>query len=1149
MAYLAPIHRPSSVRHAIKLNLLDPEEECLVLAKANRVEIWTSGQEGLKMLHSKAIYGRICMFAQIRPQGSYVDHLFIGTIRFQYFTICWNPTTREFDTVQTFVDLTERQMKESYSRDLCNVDPTGRFLTIELFAGVMNLVKIKNPRKGIRKATEYLEKPEQVRITELKVRASTFLHTENNRPKIAFLYQEGKGEVKLATYRLIDEKGSFSEFDPTKDRENEVGDLDLGASHLIPVPKGEAGNKRYIVRNATTAKAQLGGVIVVGETKLTYLDDESKAVINHSLKEASIFVAWEQVDDLHFLLADDYGVLHLLTILVDGAVVTGIDVTKIGTTTKASVMIYMGQGVLYIGSHSGDSQVIRLNLNGDDLSLEVLQTMPNIAPVLDFAVMDMGGREGETHTNEYSSGQARLVTGSGAHEQGSLRSVRSGVGLEDVGILADMEDVVRGVFNLRSSGQSQADDTLVVSFPTETRIFKFDSQGEIEEVETFRGLTTNQPTLLAMNLPRGLILQVTPELVIVLGPSDIVSQWTPPNGQTITSASANEGHVLLSANGVTLISLDIQNQLKEVAVQSLSDGDQVACVHVPSEFPGLGIVGFWKSGSISILDLSNFEIVHSENLRRTNSTSIPRDIVMTQVLPKVASGPHLFVAMEDGIVLTFNVDKEKFNLSGRKSVVLGTQQARFQVLPREDNLFNVFATCEHPSLIYGSEGRIVYSAVTAEDAICVCSFNSEAYPKSMIVATAETIKLSQIDTERRTHIRTKAMGRNVRRIAYSQSERAFGIGCIERKLEKGEEKIESSFSLVEEVNFGELGKPFVLDGERGQEIIECVIRAELPTAHGSYEPAERFIVGTSYAEDDKLQGINDRGRILIFGIDADRTPYLVASHTLKASCRSVAILDGHIVAALVKTVVIYSYHESTSASATLSKLATYRTSTCPISLAITGTTIAVADLMKSVSLVSYTPSIDGLPAKLTEIARHHQASWSTALVHLEENSYLQSDADGNLMILRHNPDGVTFEDRKRLEVTSEINLGDMVNRIQRIHVEPSASAIIVPKAFLATTEGSILLLSLITPSSQDLLMRLQSRMASTLSSLGDIDFATYRGFKSSEREAGEPFRFVDGELIERFLDVGEETQEEICRGLGPSVEDVRGVVEELKRVH
>lgn len=47
----------------------------------------------------------------------------------------------------------------------------------------------------------------------------------------------------------------------------------------------------------------------------------------------------------------------------------------------------------------------------------------------------------------------------------------------------------------------------------------------------------------------------------------------------------------------------------------------------------------------------------------------------------------------------------------------------------------------------------------------------------------------------------------------------------------------------------------------------------------------------------------------------------------------------------------------------------------------------------------------------------------------------------------------------------------------------------------------------------------------------------------------EPFRFVDGELIERFLDVDEEVQKEICTGLGPSVEDVRNLVEELKRLH
>jgi len=32
MAYIAPIHQPSSIRHALKLNFFSSEEECLVVA-------------------------------------------------------------------------------------------------------------------------------------------------------------------------------------------------------------------------------------------------------------------------------------------------------------------------------------------------------------------------------------------------------------------------------------------------------------------------------------------------------------------------------------------------------------------------------------------------------------------------------------------------------------------------------------------------------------------------------------------------------------------------------------------------------------------------------------------------------------------------------------------------------------------------------------------------------------------------------------------------------------------------------------------------------------------------------------------------------------------------------------------------------------
>ena len=80
-------------------------------------------------------------------------------------------------------------------------------------------------------------------------------------------------------------------------------------------------------------------------------------------------------------------------------------------------------------------------------------------------------------------------------------------------------------------------------------------------------------------------------------------------------------------------------------------------------------------------------------------------------------------------------------------------------------------------------------------------------------------------------------------------------------------------------------------------------------------------------------------------------------------------------------------------------------------------------------------------------------------------------------------------------------------------------------------------------------MRLQARMSSIILTLGNMDFNRYRSFKIENAEHDEPFRFVDGELIERFLDVAEEVQEDICKGLGPSVEDMRNLVEELKRLH
>jgi DNA damage-binding protein 1 len=98
-------------------------------------------------------------------------------------------------------------------------------------------------------------------------------------------------------------------------------------------------------------------------------------------------------------------------------------------------------------------------------------------------------------------------------------------------------------------------------------------------------------------------------------------------------------------------------------------------------------------------------------------------------------------------------------------------------------------------------------------------------------------------------------------------------------------------------------------------------------------------------------------------------------------------------------------------------------------------------------------------------------------------------------------------------------------------------------------EGSIYLFGLIAPSHQNLLMTLQSNLAELVHAPGNVPFAKYRAFKNQVREADEPYRFVDGDLVERFLDISDDLQSKAVEGLGMDVEAVRGMVEVLRRLH
>ncbi|KAK2809674.1 hypothetical protein FQN49_008597 [Arthroderma sp. PD_2] len=623
--------------------------------------------------------------------------------------------------------------------------------------------------------------------------------------------------------------------------------------------------------------------------------------------------------------------------------------------------------------------------------------------------------------------------------------------------------------------------------------------------------------------------------------------WETPHEVAITSAATNDDYLVLVSGGVELTCVSLSTY-EQVGKKAFEADNQVSGMTIPASPAQACIVCLPQSAEIVILDLPNLVVQNKQTLGEPGE-AIPRAVIVAEILPN--QPPTLLVSMADGIVFSFSFNVENFTISHSSKTTLGSEQPSFKKLPRGDGQFNVFTTCDHPSLIYASEGRTVYSAVDSDSASRICSLNTQAYPGSIALSTKNELKIAIVDEERTTQIHTLPMHATVRRIAYSPIEKAFGLGTVKRTISNGAEEVSSAFVLADEILF----RPLSTFDLNPDELIESVTRAQFADGEdevGNTIYKDLFFVGTAYIDD--AGDDNVRGRILVFEVNQSRELSKLTERPVKGACRALALMDNNkLVAALIKVVAVYEIKRDSFGVISLEHLAAYRTSTAPIDISVTDDVTAVADLMKSVSLVQYKPAEDDTRSnEIQEIARHYQSFWTTAVAPIAEDAYLTGDAEGNLIVLHRNVTGVTESDRKRLQATSEIRLGEMVNRIHPITVQALPNAAISARALLATVDGSIYLFGLINPAFTDRLMRLQAVMASVTISPGEIPFTRYRAFRTTVRQSDEPFRFVDGELIEKFLVCAPEVQEDITTRLDDNTITVgvlKGMIEELRRMH
>ena len=81
-----------------------------------------------------------------------------------------------------------------------------------------------------------------------------------------------------------------------------------------------------------------------------------------------------------------------------------------------------------------------------------------------------------------------------------------------------------------------------------------------------------------------------------------------------------------------------------------------------------------------------------------------------------------------------------------------------------------------------------------------------------------------------------------------------------------------------------------------------------------------------------------------------------------------------------------------------------------------------------------------------------------------------------------------------------------------------------------------------------LIVCLQACLRKVVHGVGGLDHFEWRHF-NNQRQKKPPRGFVDGDLIEQYLDLDHQTMQQVATMMGDTVEDLSKTVEDMARLH
>ncbi|KAJ8328824.1 hypothetical protein O5D80_002803 [Batrachochytrium dendrobatidis] len=1152
MLYHVTAHKPDSVSSAIRANFTSASDINLIVSKWSHLQIYLlvdqdrledgedtrmtdefstnidsnpTVRKSLRLITDVPIYGRIACIHAFRPEHRDTDLIFVSTERGSVIVLSFDQQTQRLVPEATG-DFNDPSSRLADPGQIGLVDPQNRMIGLHIHQGNFKIIPMFHSQislsswnllvnssqsikgKGVARPPVPGEFGEafNAKLDELHVISLALLHEPiEKHPTLAVLHMDSKESRYVTQYEVvIKEKALVLKSAATK--------VENGSSLLIPVPLAAG-----------------GGVLVVGEQSIALHSPSLQKPIMLSIK-ATLIKCFNQVDvGFRYLLGDYEGQLYILAIIFANGTARELKMTPVGQTVQASSLTYLTDGYLFVASHFGDSElylIVPEDANTGNV-LTLCKTFSNLAPISDFCVVDIE-----------KQGQAQIVACSGAQRDGSIRIIRNGIGVEEIGQLDDMEELT-GVWALKPYSAARHDNVLVLSFIGETRLQKLDGDS-MSEMDMLGNFKTAERTLWCQNLSSDMVVQITSQSITILAIEGwtTVAEWCFDLGASVTHASVYQNMILVSLGG-GMIHLFEFNDRELVMKRSIQIQVEVSCLHI-CKMEELNVclcaVGCWEDNSVRLLKIPDLSEIQKEILP---GDTIPRSILLVEF----DNLPYLLVSLGDGQLFNFRIGKS-LKLADRKKITLATQPITLRTFQSHGRT-HVFAASDRPTVIFVKSGQLLYSNVNVREISHVSPFNSHMAEGALAFASDGALKIGTIETVQKLHIKTIKLGETPRRIAYHDVSHTFGVLTVfSRNLPNGDLADISCLRL--------------LDGQ-GYEVLDSIelqpfeIASSLITIRFTDDDTLYYTVGTGFAfphEDEPV-----RGRILVFKVNDMRLLQLVHEYDIRGSAYSFVSVHGRLVAGVNSNVMVLRWNSDTSL---LELQSMNHGHVLALSLAVRGDFILVADLIKSITLLQFDLATDSLK----ELAYDADSNWMTAAELIDDDTFLGADSSMNIFALSKQGDQVSEEERQRLRPKGWFHTGELINRFRKgsltLHATDETLALpAIPEILYCTVHGAIGVVARI-PSDETakILSTLQEALKSVVQGVGGLihsDWRRYRTERRSIKSAG----IIDGDLIESFLELDRSMQDHVFTQVATQVagstpvtlETLTKMVEDLTRIH